>query len=91
MLPEALVIFACLNSTGCGPTSSHYYNTNPAVREVVERHEKNIEKFLGPTVVTTVGPFLYAAAGGTGTIHLNKYFNLQLSKQVGILIFSKEF
>lgn len=91
MLPEALVIFACLNSTGCQETSSHYYNTNPAFREVVEQNEKKVEKFVGPAVLQTVGPLLYAAAGGTGTVRLDKNFSLQISTKKGMIVFGREF
>lgn len=91
MLPEALVIFACVTSKGCNETSSHYYNTHPEVREMVERNSKKIEKFIGPTVIQTFGPALYVAAGGTGTVRLNKFFSLQLNREKGTLVFSKEF
>lgn len=57
----------------------------------IKKMNKKIEKFIGPTVIATVGPFLYAAAGGTGTVRLNKYFSLQLSTQKAILGFMKEF
>lgn len=91
MLPEALVIFACLNSTGCQQTSTHYYNTHPEIRKMVEMNEKKFEEFIGPTVIQTVGPVLYAVVGGTGTVRLNKTFSLQLNRQQGTLVFSKEF
>lgn len=91
MLPEALVIFACVNSSGCSETSSHYFNTHPEVREIVKRNERIVEKFIGPYVIQTAGPLLYVVAGGTGTVRLSKYFNLQLSTQKSTLVFSKEF
>lgn len=91
MLSEALVIFACINSTGCQETSTHYYNTHPDFRELIEKDEKKLEKLIGPMVITTVGPIIYAAAGGTGTIQLNKYFSLQLSIKQNSLIFGREF
>ena len=91
MLPEALVILACTTSKGCNETSSHYYNTHPEVRHIVEENEKKIEKFVGPTVIATFGPMLYVAAGGTGTVRLNKFFSLQFNKEKGTLVFSKEF
>lgn len=91
MLPEALVIFACVNSTGCSETSSHYFYTHPDVKEMVRKNEKRIEEFIGPYVIQSVGPLFYVAAGGTGTVRLNKYFNLQISTQKSTLMFSKEF
>lgn len=91
MLPEALVIFACVNSTGCSQTSSHYFNTHPDVRESIKKHERIVQEFIGPYVIQTAGPLIYVVAGGTGTVRLNKYFNLQLSTQKSTLMFSKEF
>ena len=91
MLPEALVIFACIKSAGCNETSSHYYNTHPEFQEMVKRNEKEIQKFIGPAVIQTVGPIIFAVAGGTGTVRLNRYFNLQGSTQKGTLVFIKEF
>jgi hypothetical protein len=58
---------------------------------MVNVNAKRVEEYVGPTVIQTIGPILYAAAGGTGTLRLNKYFNLQLSTQKGTLVFSKEF
>lgn len=58
---------------------------------MVKSNEKKIERFIGPTIIQTVGPVIFAAAGGTSTVRLNKYFNLQLSIQKNTLIFSKEF
>ena len=90
MLSEALVIFACINSTGCSETSSHYYNTHPEVREIVQKHEKLAEKYIGPVVIQTVGPILYIASGGTGTIRLSRNWSLQLSRGNGTLAYRLE-
>lgn len=91
MLPEALVIFACANSTGCNETSSHYFNTHPEMREMVEANERKVAKFIGPTIIETFGPFIYVAAGGTGTLRLNKLFSLQMNTKTGTLTFAEEF
>lgn len=91
MLAEALVILSCSTSKGCSETSTYYYATHPELREIVEVNEKKIEKFIGPTIIQTIGPFLYVAVGGTSTVRLNKYFNLQFSNQSRILGFIKEF
>ena len=91
MLPEALVIFACLNSTGCSETSAHYFNTHPEARKVIKNGEEKIKYYVGPTLITTVGPFIYAAAGGTGTVRLNRYFSLQISKNQNTISYRLEF
>lgn len=90
MLSEALVIFACINSTGCSETSSHYYNTHPEIREIVQKHEKLAEKYIGPVVIQTVGPVLYIASGGTGTIRLSRNWSLQLNQEKGTLAYRLE-
>lgn len=91
LLEEALVIFACVNSTGCSETSSQYYATHPEFRSFVEYEEKRIRNYVGPQVLDTVGPVLFVVAGGTGTIRLNQYFGLQFSRSNGTLTFKKEF
>lgn len=91
MLPEALVIFSCLKSVGCTETSSHYYNTHPEIREMINKNEQKIEKFVGPTAIQAAGPVLYVLIGGTQTVRLTKSFSLQLNSGRNILIFSKEF
>jgi hypothetical protein len=90
MLPEALVLLACTTSKGCTETSAHYYNTHPDFRRIVETNEKKVEEFVGPKVIATVGPFLYVAAGGTGTVRLPNHFSLQIGKERCTLAFRLE-
>lgn len=90
MLAEALVIFACVNSSGCTETSTQYFNTHPEIKEVIMHHEKKVEKILGPTFIQAFGPMIFAAAGGTGAIRLSKHFNLQISPKQSTLVFGKE-
>jgi hypothetical protein len=88
---ELLVIFACLNSTGCTETSGHYYNTHPQVQEIVKKSEKMVKHYVGPRVIESVGPVLMVAAGGSGTIRLNRNFSLQGNKNNVTLGFTWEF
>jgi hypothetical protein len=90
-MEEILVIFACLNSTGCTETSGLYFNTHPEVREIAHRGERLAKKYVGPFVIESVGPFIMVAAGGSGTIRLNKYFSLQGNKNNATLGFRWEF
>lgn len=87
MLPEVLVIFACVNSTGCSETSSLYFQQNPDVKKKIDAKSEQVREYIGPSIVDTVGPLLFVAGGGTGTIKLNKYFSLQLKKDSGIVTF----
>lgn len=91
MLEEALVIFACLNGTGCSETSNQYFAVHPEVKEVVDREGRVIREYIGPTVVDTLGPAIFVVAGGTGTIRITKYFSLQFNKQNGIISFRKDY
>lgn len=91
MLQEALVIFACINSTGCQETSGHYFNTHPEVRQIAKYPERIAKKYVGPYVVESIGPLIYMAAGGTGTIRLHRNWSLQLSKETGTLSYRWEF
>lgn len=91
MLQEALVIFACANSHGCSEVSSHYYNTHPEVRQMIEMNEKRISEVFGPFIVENVGPLIYIGFGGTSSFRLGKNFSLQTNKESVALTFSKEF
>jgi hypothetical protein len=88
MLPEALVLFACFNSTGCTETSNEYFRRNPDIKHKIDKTAENVRQYVGPSIVDTVGPFLFVAAGGTGVIHLHEHFNLQMKKDSATLIFS---
>lgn len=88
MLAEALVVFSCVNSKGCEETSGRYFETHPEIREMVKVNEEKIVKFIGPTIIQVVGPVLYSATGGTGTVRLNKYFSLQVNRQNSTLTYA---
>jgi len=90
MLPEMLVIFACVNNTGCSETSSLYFSQNPQVKKQIDFDTEQVREYIGPKVVDVVGPLLFFSAGGTGTIKLNKYFSLQLKKDTGIISFHED-
>lgn len=90
-MAEFLVIFACLNSTGCTETSSHYYNTHPHIKAFVEKNERLAREYVGSVVIDTYGPVLAIAAGGIGTIRLSKNFSLQGNRERVTIGFMKEF
>ena len=90
-MEEFLVIFACLNSTGCSETSHHYYSTHPQVQEAVKRGERIAKKYIGPVIIETVGPTLLFVAGGTGHVRLHSNISLKINQDGAILGFVKEF
>ncbi len=92
MLQEAVVILACVTSKGCSQTSGHYFNTNPESKKIMKKHEKKIRDYIGhEEALLVIGPTLFFAAGGTGTIRLAKNWNLQLNKEKAIISYRIEF
>jgi len=91
VLPEALVIFACINNTGCTETSNQYFIYRPDVKRYIDHTGETARQFIGPKIVDTVGPALFVVAGGRGTIKLSQYWSLQFSKQDGIISFRVDF
>lgn len=91
-MQEMLVIFACLNNYGCSETSSTYYHFHPELREVVEYNERKIRNYIGPKIMDNVAPFVFAAAGGTGSVKLSEYIRFEMQKTEGFkLVYSRGF
>lgn len=90
-MEELLVVFACLNSTGCKETSKHYYNTHSKVQEIVKNSEDLVKDYVGPVVIESIGPVLIFSTGGTGIVRINQKFSLQINRDHSILWLSKEF
>lgn len=91
ILEEALVIFACMNSTGCAETSSQYYVVHPEVKRYIQHKENAAKNYVGPGVIETIGPFVYVAMGGTGNLRISKNFSFQLKREESMLTFRKDF
>lgn len=87
MLAEALVIFACVNNTGCSDTSNLYFGQNPQVKSIIDKDAKEARDFIGPKTVDIIGPFLFLAAGGNGVIKIDKNFSVNANKSGGVIIF----
>jgi hypothetical protein len=97
MLSEALVIFACAGNlstqqgvSGCSNASSLYFQQNPEFKLMLDRDAQQIRYFVGPQVVDAVGPFLFAVAGGSGTIKIDKNFSFNGNIHGGTLVFRLE-
>jgi hypothetical protein len=88
MIAEALVIFACVNSTGCTETSNQYFYEHPTLKHNLDNDAKELREYIGPQFVDTVGPVLFVFAGGTGTVHLHDHLDLRVKKDSAILSFS---
>lgn len=87
MLAEALVIFACVNNSGCSDTSNLYFGQNPQIKSIIDMDAKEIRQFIGPKIVDVFGPFLFLAAGGNGVIKFNENFSLNANKSGGVVVF----
>ena len=87
MLAEALVIFACVNNTGCSDTSNLYFGQNPEVKTMIDQKLTQARDFVGPKVVDVVGPLLFLAAGGVGVIKLNEDFSVNGNKNGLTIVF----
>lgn len=85
MLAEALVIFACVNNSGCTETSNLYFSQNPGTKHYLEVEGEEARQFLGPRLVDDMGPILFFIGGGTSTIRLSDHLSLQGSTSNAIL------
>lgn len=90
-MAELLVLFACLNNTGCSETSSQYYNQNPEFRELMDLREYQIKKAVGPVVTQYWAPIMWAAAGQQSTIRLSGRFYIDFKISNQVLMFKEEF
>ena len=91
MLQEAVVILACVSSKGCSETSSLYFTHNPDTKRYLKVQEEKIKEYVGPDLVTVVGPSLFFAFGGTATLKLTKNVSLQTGPKKTILTYRIEF
>lgn len=91
-MQELLVIIACLNAKGCDKASSAYYQTNPNVREMIERQERRIKNYVGPVVVEAATPVFFILRSGTGSFKLYKNLSLEIKDfKEGKLVYSVGF
>lgn len=90
-MSELLVLFACLNRTGCSETSSQYYIQHPEFQEFVKTKEDRIKEALGPIVTQYMGPIIGAAMGLEATARLSTRFYLTFKLDNQVLLFKQEF
>lgn len=89
-VPELLVLFACLNKTGCSETSSQYYSQHPELQEFVKDSENRIKDAAGPIMTQYGAPLIWAASGQEATTRLSTRFYLTFSVNTQILKFKQE-
>lgn len=88
---EMLVLFACLNNTGCTETSSLYYEQNPDLKELVYKYEDKVKAAAGPLVVQYVAPLTWVATGHDATARLSTHFFITCKKDANIVQFKYDF
>jgi hypothetical protein len=92
MIAEFLLVFACTNGhPGCTETSNQYFAENPKLKQYFDTKAEKTRQYLGPTLVDTLGPVLFVASGGRGTVNLGHHFSLQFTKGDGRLSFRWDF
>lgn len=89
-MPELLVMFACLNRTGCSETSSQYYVQHPEFQEFVRTQENRIRESVGPIVVQYAAPVMWAAAGQEATTRISTRFYLTFKYDHQVILFKQE-
>jgi uncharacterized protein (DUF1697 family) len=90
-MQEIILIFACLNKTGCEETYKAYYKNNPTLVEMVKDNEQRAKVLLKPYAVDQVLPFIMAATGQEVIFNLDKNFTIKNYKNITQLTFKKEF
>jgi hypothetical protein len=80
MLAEALVLFSCVNNTGCTQASNLYLDQNPQIKQAIDFNAERIKSFIGPKVANNLGPILFVATGGTGVIKIIGPLSFQATK-----------
>jgi len=91
MLPEALVILACLKTNGCIQASNNYYALHPEIKTALEEKETNIKNYAGPYVVGVITPLVYLATGSTANLFIDENFSVQTSQTKVLASFRKDF
>lgn len=74
---EFLLIFSCMNNTGCGEVTSAYYITKPAVKERIDYYENRARDIAGEHVTNYVFPIAMVGAGYQGGVKLSKNLTLR--------------
>lgn len=86
MLPESLVLLACL-SGGCGETVAAYKAYKPEMILI----EQNVQRLAKPYFVDYWVPFVAFSMGKQAVIKLDSHFNMRLSQNDTGLAYNYQF
>ena len=85
-----LVLFACINQTGCNESYSTYYHNKPSIQELVQNTESKLKNYTNPLVFEYAAPTAFALAGRDVNFKLNRNFSFRYNKEILKLAFKKE-
>lgn len=88
MMAEALLLFACLNNTGCAETAAQYRVYNPAPFMTAEKYTEDLGRQF---MASYWGPVLAYGLGREGTVKLHRNVGLTISQKQQRLLYSYEF
>ena len=91
VMGETLLIFACLNGSGCAETSQTYAFYNPEVLNNVNKIQRTVESHLNPIIIQKLVPFYAVLYSKKLNINLYNGLNLELKENLTTLIFNKTF
>lgn len=89
-MEELLVTIACLSGKGCPETVHLYYTYNPKVEAAIKQSTAKATAYIGQDVAR-LAPIAFIAAGGSGSVRINRYISLDISKGEGIVSFKYDF
>ncbi len=88
---ELIVLFACLNATGCSESISSYYSYKPQVKAIVDATEDDMRDYAGPFVSQYAAPVFALGLGRDAVIRLTGSVYLNVGANKNGLIYRKEF
>jgi hypothetical protein len=87
---ESLVLFSCLNNTGCQEASSNYYATHPSLKEIVDENETKAKNIAGSFLVEYAFPIIGTAAKKEVYFKVNREFSIKFNELENRIVYTKE-
>ena len=81
MIQETLVIFACLNSTGCEQSKLNYLDKNKDVVEVIKIAERRAKQILPEQFTNHIVPVAMILVKQEFSLNINKNISINYSSR----------
>lgn len=92
MLLEGLVVFSCINQTGCEESTKGYFYYNPTVLQMVEKNEQEVRKYVNPYILEYLLPVMGAFVNNAEfSLKVNKHLTFVSKSDTIKVIINKEF